>query len=142
MTPYQFAKESCANFHHADGSCLGIPKEHLLDHGQTKTCSPLEACLLASRPISPCVYFEEVVMPLADYPSPKTDEGLQSRQLKAREAYLEARKQRVPDTDIRICPDCDGPLAKRQRYCTKCSRRRDREAKRKAAQNRRGAVES
>jgi len=134
MTPYDFAKRECANIR-KDGCCLGFQPEGLIDTAIPVT--PREKCFLSHRPIKPCQYFEKCVLPLADHPSPKDNPSLQAQRLKARRLYLTARAKEVPEVKLRTCPDCGGPLAKRQRTCTKCARNRRRESNRKAQQKKR-----
>lgn len=135
MTPYQLARTECANFVQRDGSCLGVQPEGLLD--STVRAIPRERCLLAEKPIQPCQYFENCVLPLADRPGPKDNPGLQSQRVEARRQYLELRKVEVPESNVRLCPECQGPLAKRQRLCGKCRIKRRREAYRQAKQRKR-----
>ena len=134
MTPYTFAKAECANMQ-TDGSCLGVRAKDLIDRGQRKILQPRELCLLR-RPGKRCRYFEVVVLPLADRPSPKDDPKLQARRLRAREVYWDrgeaalVPKGRRPDRPRR-CPDCDGPLAKGRRFCSACAGKRRRETYRR-----------
>ena len=137
MTPHQFARAECANMR-PDGSCLGIKPEDLFDFGQIKLASPKPHCLLR-HPGKRCRYFKEVVLPIADQPSPKADPTLQQRRLKAREAYWAQVGVRRPAAGKRVsrghkprsCPDCNGLLAKRQRICRDCAGRRRRESARR-----------
>jgi len=139
MTPYEFAKRECANLR-PDGSCLEI-----LPEGLTNTALPAvphERCLLKQKPLRRCRYFEKCVLPQADRPGPKDRPGLQLEKQEARRRYWQALG---PDhafhietpAAIRRCPDCGGPLAVRQRYCLKCSRRRRLESNRKAIKKKR-----
>lgn len=137
MNPHTFAMRDCANYQTKDGSCLGILVECLCDPGKPMRAKPLERCLLAGK-LRPCPYFEKVVLPLADQASPKSEPDLQRQRLEARKKYLEARKVEVPETlSLRTCPDCGGPLAKRQRYCSECSRKRQKQHDREYRRNKR-----
>ena len=123
MNPHTFAMRDCANYILKDGSCLGIPVECLTEPEKPVLAKPLPRCLLAGK-LRPCRYFEKVVLPLADCPSPKGEPDLQKQRLEARQKYLEARKMEIPEVENRLCPDCGGPLAKRRRYCQKCTQKR------------------
>ena len=124
MNPHTFAQRDCANYQTKDGSCLGILVECLREPNESTRAKPLERCLLAGK-LRPCSYFEKVVLPLTDQPSPKEEPDLQRQRLEARQKYLAARKMEMAQTvSMRTCPDCGGPLAKRQRYCPKCTQKR------------------
>jgi len=124
MNPHTFAQRDCANYQTKDGSCLGILVEFLTEPDKPKRAKPLERCLLAGK-LRPCRYFEKVVLPLADNPSPKEEPDLQRQRLEARQKYLAARKMEVTETvAMRTCPECGGPLAKRRRYCERCTQKR------------------
>jgi len=135
MTPRELARTECANFV-SDGGCLGIQVEDLADHEQTKRAAPLERCLLANKPMKPCRYFEQVILPLADYPSPKDKPRLQAERLAARETYLLTCRKPVPTHTLRLC-ECGEPLAARQRVCSKCSRKRRLQTNRASQRKRR-----
>ena len=124
MTPYQLARMECSNLL-PDGSCLGIAPEGLTD--SKVAAVPLARCLLASKPIKPCRYFERCLLHLADQPDSDgggIDGGKRAGWLQARAQYLSARKVTVPEIKLRACPDCGQPLAKRQRVCQKCQKKR------------------
>jgi len=124
MNPHTFAMRDCANYIAKDGSCLGILVECLTEPDKPTRAKPLPRCLLAGK-LRPCRYFEKVVLPLADQPSPKNEPDLQRQRLEARQKYLAARKLEVPEKlSLRTCPECGGPLAKRRRYCEKCTQKR------------------
>jgi len=124
VNPHTFAQRDCANYQSKDGCCLGIPVESLTEPDKPVLAKPLPRCLLAGK-MRPCRYFEKVVLPLADQPSPKQEPDLQRQRLEARQKYLAARKMEMPETvSLRTCPDCGGPLAKRRRYCEKCTQKR------------------
>jgi hypothetical protein len=124
MNPHTFAMRDCANYITKNGSCLGISIECLQNPEEPARVTPLERCLMAGKTLRPCRYFEKVVLPLADQPSPKQEPDLQRQRLEARQKYLAARKMEVPEAENRLCPDCGGPLAKRRRYCQKCTQKR------------------
>ena len=139
MNPHTFAMRDCANYQTKDGSCLGILVECLTELDKLARAKPLEQCLLAGK-LRPCRYFEKVVLPLTDNASPKSEPDLQRQRLEARQKYLAARKMEVPEKlSLRTCPECGGPLAKRQRLCSACSRKRqkehDREYRRRVRKN-------
>jgi len=136
VTPRRFGQQECANLM-PNGGCLGVRVEGLVDRGQVKRAAPLQKCLLAAKPIRPCRYFEAVVLPLADQPSPKGKPWVQAGRLEARRQYLEARKVEVPEVKLRTCPECGEPLAARQRVCSKCSRKRRLASYRKTRQTKR-----
>jgi len=120
MSPLQFARTACANFQ-PDGGCLGVSVEGL---GNGAPTCPRAKCLLAEKPSQRCGYFEQVVLPLADAPSPKNRPKLQAERLSARAEYGGAAGVRRA---VRTCPECGTPLAKRQRVCSACKRRRRRQ---------------
>jgi hypothetical protein len=125
MNPHTFAQRDCANYIAKDGSCLGILAECLKEPEKPMRAKPLEHCLLSGKILRPCLYFEKVVLPLADNPSLKHEPELQRQRLEARKKYLQARKQEIPEEgSVRTCPECGGPLAKRRRYCEKCTQKR------------------
>ncbi len=124
MNPHTFAQQDCANYQTKDGGCLGILVECLQKPEKPARAKPLPRCLLAGK-LRPCRYFEKVVLPLADQPSPKSEPDLQRQRLEARQKYLAARKMEMSETvSLRTCPDCGGLLAKRRRYCQKCTQKR------------------
>ena len=137
MTLYQLAKEECGNFQ-GDKSCLGICAEGLLDRSAPAT--PRDKCVFPERPIQPCRYFEQCVMPLATQPDSaggRIDGNKRAGWAEARRRYLKARKVMVPVEKMRCCPDCGNPLAKRQRVCATCAQKRRRENQRRLMQERR-----
>ena len=137
MTPRELARKECANYQ-PDGSCLGIQPEGLLD--PRKPVFPHRKCLLAQKPMKPCLYFERCLLPLVDQPESiggKVDGITRVQWQDARRRYLSARRQEVPEVHQRQCPDCDAPLAKRQRICAKCQKKRRRESNRKAQERKR-----
>ena len=135
MTPYGFAREECANFVASDNSCMGITVDSL--DGSRFEAHPLTTCLLAGTPIQPCRYFERCILPLADAPSPAGKPHLQQERLEARRQYLALRKAEIPEMNLRTCPDCGAPVARRRRYCEKCGSRRRRESTRAAVARKR-----
>ena len=137
MTPYELARHECANIR-KDGSCLGIPAAGLVWQGRQINACLRDKCLLAGKPMRPCSYFEGVVLPLADQPTPRDKLWLQSQRRKARRQYLAARKMEIPEeSELRRCPQCGEPLAKRQRMCSHCSRIRRRERQRELMRRKR-----
>ncbi len=126
MTPYEFAQRECCNF--AKGRCLGVYPECFSTDTTLEQQPERDRCLLAED--RRCPFFEQIILPIADQPGPKKTPGLQQRRLGAREAYW-ARHGVVKETKTRQCPDCDGPLGKRQRYCSKCADKRRRATYRK-----------
>ena len=126
MTPAQFARDECANML-PDGACLGVTVGSLLDCGQPKTCTPRDCCLVVEG--RRCDYFERVVLPLADHPSPSGDPGLQQKRAYARQEYL--GRHGLAHGGLRRCPDCGSPMPARHRYCESCSARHRRETYRR-----------
>uniref|UniRef100_A0A6H1ZGV9 Uncharacterized protein n=1 Tax=viral metagenome TaxID=1070528 RepID=A0A6H1ZGV9_9ZZZZ len=132
MTPAKFARDECANLI-APRECLGVSVDSLLDHGQPKTATPRDVCLifLGKR----CTYFERVILPLADDPSPKDDPGLQARRAYARSEYLglhaRAKTRTHPRTPPRSCADCGTPIPPRFRLCHACRAKHQRLAYRR-----------
>lgn len=137
MTPAQFAKEECANLL-PEGACLGVSTDSLIDNGQPKTCTPRNRCLVAEG--RRCSYFEKVILPLANYPSPHGDPGLQAKRAWARQQYLAsngmARRGGKP------CPMCGEAKPAGHRYCESCATKRRRTTYRLATTKRREAVNS
>ena len=123
MTPYQFVKAECCNL--MDSTCVRrddrlicLMRRRTKPAHSTKPCK----CLLAMS--RSCSYYERVICKIADQPSPKADPGLQKRRQKAVAAY---RSLHDMDQGGRTCPDCGAPVAKRQRYCESCTKKRRRQ---------------
>ena len=125
MTPYEFATKECANMQ-ANKSCLGVRACDLAYKGRQRFAAELPRCLLSEKPIHTCKYFEKIVMPLADNPSPKDKPGLQKSRAEARELYLGQTAQVQEDKKRRPCPDCGEVLPKGKKYCESCSIKRRR----------------
>jgi len=125
MTPAQFARDECANML-TDGTCLGVTVGSLLDYGQPKTAAPRDSCRIVED--KRCDYFERVVLPLANHPSPTGDPGLQQKRAHARQEYL--GRHSLARGGMRCCPDCGNPMPARHRYCESCAARHRREATR------------
>ena len=120
MRPHSLAKLECANML-PDGSCLGIKPEDLVDSGQEKLASPKGKCLLLLK--KRCRYFEDAVLPLANDPPSSYKPGeLQE----CRERYYAMMGIPRKSPTVRTCPDCGAALAKRQRFCARCSSKRER----------------
>jgi len=126
MTPGQFARDECANMM-SGGGCLGVDSHSLLDNGQPKVCTPRARCLVAED--KRCDYFERVILPLADHPSPEGDPHLQQKRANAREDY---RGQHGLAHNGGRCPECGNPKPARHRYCESCSARHRRETYRRS----------
>jgi ribosomal protein L32 len=126
MTPAQFARDECANML-PDGACLGMKVESLLDSGQPKTCSSRNHCRVADG--KRCDYFERVILPLANKPSPSGDPGLQAKCAAARGAYLgmNAMARSTVKANVRPCPTCGNPRLPRHRLCESCGATQRRE---------------
>ncbi len=149
MTPHEFARRECANMR-PDGGCFGIRREDLFGRGQLKIAMPLPRCVLArmrGTSIVPkrCPYFEKVILPLADHPSPKGDPGLQARRLDARQRYRQTVGELAKPTErghrpdgrdarTRTCGECQKPIGKGRRFCDTCRDRRRRETQRRKRQ--------
>ncbi len=130
MTPAQFAKQECANLL-PEGDCLAATPESLLDTGQPKTATPRNHCLVAQG--KPCDYFERLILPLADEPSPHDDPTLQARRASARQTYLGAHARAASKNHPqRRCPECGRPRPARHRFCDSCNREHRRKAYRLA----------
>jgi len=125
MTPLKFAKDECANFN-PDGSCLGVRPEDLVDSGQRKQLGPRDKCLLYDK-TKRCLYFEEVILPLADKPAPVDEPGLQLKRQAARLFYLETRNLIIPDESNKRRCDCGNPLEFGKRFCQECLTNRNKE---------------
>lgn len=135
MTPHVIASKTCANW--AKGGCLGVSVADLAQEKRPKTADPLDecpivadpqdVCLLAQDPPAACAYFALVCLPLADWPSPKSDPTRQRRYIQARELYREAFDGGKPG---RGCCDCGGVMPKGsaacKRYCDACGAKRRR----------------
>jgi hypothetical protein len=129
MSPTQFAQDECAN-RLADGGCLGVGVDSLVDRGQVKTCTPRARCRVAEG--RRCDYFERVVLPLADRPSPNNDPAAQARRLSAKASYQGFHG--IGGDESGTCSDCGGPRPKGHRFCESCGGRRRRAATRRRVQ--------
>ena len=92
MTPSRLVKTECANYQN-DGSCMGINTAGLLDTGIP--AARRDKCLLAKKPIMPCRYFEQCILPLADQPDSeegRIDGKKRADWIWARNKYLVTRK--------------------------------------------------
>lgn len=139
MTPYQLAKAECSNMLR-DGSCLGVYPV-CFSETELVPMKAQERCLVVDG--KRCRFFEKAVLPVADWPSPKDHPKLQQRRLKARDAYWwrhDFCKRKAAGN--RVCPECGGSLAKRQRLCSECSQKRRRTAKRESMRRARLPVDS
>jgi len=124
MTPYQLARQECSNMM-PDGSCMGIRAEGLTD--ASISAVPLERCLLSEKPLKPCRYFEQCVLPLADQPDSAGGRISGSKRagwIEARKLYPFTLARDARRAKVRACPDCGEPLAKRQRVCKSCQKKR------------------
>lgn len=113
--PSAFARADCANLGSRE-RCLGILPESLAPGDGPVRAVRQARCRLALTPPERCPYFERVVLPLADWPSPKGQPKLQAWRLAAREEYRATFGGREP----RKCRKCGGVAAARAQYCEKC----------------------
>ena len=111
-----------------DGSCLGVNVDSLIDNGQPKTCSPRNRCLVVQG--KRCEYFERVILPLADKPSPAGDPHLQQKRAWARREYLAGNG--LACGGGRRCPECGNPRPARHRFCETCASKHRRDTYRRA----------
>jgi len=125
MSPAQFAHGECANLQ-PDGACLGVGVDSLIDTGQPKTCTHRDRCAVASG--KRCGYFERVILPLADLPSPRGDAQRQARRASARQTYL--GRHVLAGSLERQCPECGGSRLRRHRFCEVCATKHRREGAR------------
>jgi hypothetical protein len=125
MSPGQFARNECANMLH-DGVCLGVHVDSLVDHGQPKTCTPKNRCRVAEG--KRCEYFERVILPLADQPSPHGDPHLQQKRAAARSDYLAMHA--MARSGAKPCPLCVGAKPPKYQFCESCGTLRRREMSR------------
>ena len=139
MTPLKFAKCECANFKN-DGSCLGVRAEDLIDtngpwwnrkDSRAKYLQPRQQCALAKAG-ERCLYFEQVVLPLADCPSPKDEPSLQAKRQKARVLYLKRIGLDGPKKAKQRFCECGAPIGKGRRHCDKCAAKKRSETRRKS----------
>lgn len=113
----------CANYDRHYGSCLFCHKDCTED--KCRTClEPQNECLVEQG--TRCGYFEKFVLPTAEQIGRLAE--ISDQYSKHTGAKI-LPKERVD----RTCPDCGGVLRPRQRYCDKCSRSRQRIAKREHA---------
>jgi len=142
MTPLQFAKKECANLN-KDGSCLGGKAKDLVDTNgpwwnrkdtKVKFLNKRSQCALVKAG-ERCLYFEQVILPLADWPSTKDEPDLQSKRQEARVTYLARTDLGSQEKAKQNFCECGAVIPKRRRYCDKCAARNRRETRRKA-QNR------
>jgi hypothetical protein len=109
----QFIREECAN-HQPDGSCAGVA----INRDRTiPYAAPKPRCLITEG--RRCAYFERCVVPMCDWTTePRRKAAIQE----AVAAYRRLTKQ---GEDVsRQCPDCDGPMARGNRYCPECAGKR------------------
>jgi len=123
MSAAQFARDECSNML-PDGACLGVHADSLIDTGQQRRCTPQPRCLV--RDDRRCRYFEKVILPLADQPSPHADPHLQQKRAWARQEYL--GRHCLAGSQGRRCPECGNPMPARHRFCESCSTRHRRTA--------------
>ncbi len=136
MTPYQLAKTEFTNYQN-DGSCIGIGTAGLLD--ASIPADRHDKCLLAKKPIMPCRYFEQCVLPLANQPDSaggSIDGVKRAGWIEARNLYPFPLANNAQRAVARTCPDCNQPLARRQRVCVKCQKKRRTESYRQYRQSR------
>ena len=133
MTPARFARDECANML-PDGACLGVSVDSLIDRGQGKTATPRDRCLVAEG--KRCEYFERVILPLVDHPSPHGEPQLQAKRAWARREYL-ARHTLRRARDERRCPECGNPRPARHHFCETCASKHRRETYRRSQAGRR-----
>ena len=131
MTDIAFAAAECGNMTSDDG-CLGLPADMLIDDDRRKTVSPLGQCLLIAG--ERCAYFERVILPIVDQPSPAGDPDLQARRLAAKVGYL--ARHGIGRT-VAQCADCRDPVPKGKRLCESCAKKRQREAAKEGMRRRR-----
>lgn len=138
MTPLKFARDECANYN-KDGSCLGVRLEDLIsplepwDPGHPKRfLNSNNKCLLnpAYHKNKRCRYFEKMVLPIADWPSPVDEPNLQLKRQEARNKYYAKRGIEMKKTKQRLCA-CGATLEKRKRMCPRCRAEKARESKRR-----------
>lgn len=100
---------------------------------------PDDLCLMRSGGYGDCLvlmdkrcrYFEDIVLPIADQPSPRGDRYLQQQRQSARQTYRSKHALAVAGSkEGRLCA-CGEPLVPRQRSCDKCRRRQRRLARQK-----------
>ena len=128
MSPLQMAKEQCANL--VGGTCLDIPWR-CLDGSRPMVGQERDGCKL-SDPKARCEYFEVVVAPLAKS---------FSRYVSAVEQYNDRLPLNKHLGNARRC-GCGTPLQKRHRYCPKCKRERQKQARRKWWRNEGSGLDS
>jgi hypothetical protein len=119
-SPFQFAKDECANFNDSNGSCLGLTADSLRPQpGIQMRARPLPRCVLADG--QRCDYFERIVLPMAERGN--------ARFLQARETYYGSKALRTAGgAEPKTCPECGNPRATGHRFCEDCKK-----AKRKAS---------
>jgi len=129
VTASELVTLECAN---SQGQrCLGVAIN-------SQTADPLPFCLVKRR--MRCRYFEGCVLPLSsrvpvyagaasDYRrnlSPQAIDG--APQAVKDHPFFHTFNSRAGGTKARMCPECGAPLAKRKRYCAKCTAKRRRES--------------
>ena len=124
MSMLTMARGECANFTQ-EGGCMGVHHEGLINH--RLPVRPLDRCLLRNKDGDRCLYFEQVVLPLADKPSPITDNYQQQRYREARKEYQASRMMALKkDKVMRFC-ECGAPLSFGKIFCPECLRKHRRE---------------
>jgi hypothetical protein len=114
MTLKLFVEHDCSN--HIHGGCIGVSKSCFPG---VKPQPPKCKCSVITG--QRCSFFEMVIMPLENKPSPKNEPNLQAMRKKAGQAYRRKHSLNLQPTKERHCPDCMSLMEKGYRYCRRCS---------------------
>lgn len=139
LTPYGFARRECANFYD-DAECIGFPAKHLIDYGQQKYIERIGRCLCADE--KRCYYFEEIILPIADFPSPVNEPRMGRLMKECRLFYYTKHNLVIPPAmKIREC-ECGNELEKGKRLCHVCCKKHRKETYNRSQQKKRMSVNS
>lgn len=124
FTPFQFARQQCANMR-PDGQCLGVHWNRMQSHPGCNmvVATPADHCSLADG--ERCVYFEKLILPLAEQAS--TELELRKR-AQAHDAYMATHTKAELEQGGKCA--CGLPKEPRKRFCEACRMKRRLEQRR------------
>jgi hypothetical protein len=139
MTPFQAAKQECANCDSV-GNCAGIG---IRDDLSCYMFREPGKCYLAEQPVKRCIYFEQCLAPLAQarLREANTLERKHAAQRLA-EGARAYEKATDPDTAAKYakCQDCQRNVITPKRLCPSCAKRRKLQSNNRSRMRKNGAV--